>query len=63
MCIRDSNLARHLKIDPEAALAGTNRKFIKRFNYIERQLKAKGRGLSEADLDEFEHYWIEAKSL
>ena len=57
------NLARHLKIDPEAALAGTNRKFIKRFNYIERQLKAKGRGLSEAGLDELEGYWIEAKSI
>ena len=56
------NLARHLKIDPEAALAGTNRKFIKRFNYIERRLRADGRALSEANLDELECYWIEAKS-
>ena len=57
------NLARHLKIDPEAALAGTNRKFIKRFNHIERQLRAENRTLTEADLDELERYWVEAKSL
>ena len=57
------NLARHLKIDPEAALAGTNRKFVKRFNYIERQLKAKNRTLSEANLEELEALWIEAKTI
>ena len=56
------NLARHLKIDPEAALAGTNRKFIDRFNYIERQLRSKDRVLSDAHLDELEALWIEAKS-
>ncbi|MEP3631204.1 MAG: nucleoside triphosphate pyrophosphohydrolase [Hyphomicrobiales bacterium] len=57
------NLARHLKIDPEAALAGTNRKFIKRFNHIERQLRAENRTLTEADLNELERYWVEAKSI
>jgi len=57
------NLARHLKIDPEAALAGTNRKFVKRFNYIEQQLRIKSRTLSEADLDELEALWVEAKSI
>ena len=57
------NLARHLKIDPEAALSGTNRKFIKRFNCIEAQLRAQNRTLSEANLDELENLWVDAKLL
>ena len=40
-----ANLARHLKVDPEAALRAANAKFIRRFNFIEAALKAEGRTL------------------
>jgi ATP diphosphatase len=55
------NFARHLKVDPEAALSGTNEKFRSRFHYIERSLVARGRTLSDASLDEMEALWQEAK--
>jgi nucleoside triphosphate diphosphatase len=56
-----ANLARHLKVDPEAALRGTNAKFERRFRAIERALGDDGRSLQEADLDEMERLWTEAK--
>jgi nucleoside triphosphate diphosphatase len=56
-----ANLARHLDVDPEAALAATNAKFVRRFGHIEQGLAAKGRPLQEASLDEMEALWIEAK--
>ena len=56
-----ANLARHLKVDPEAALRGTNAKFERRFRTIERTLAGRGRSLQDADLDEMERIWIEAK--
>ncbi|MGB8602126.1 MAG: MazG family protein, partial [Rhizomicrobium sp.] len=56
-----ANLARHLKVDPEKALRGANAKFIRRFNYIERNVKAQGRRLEQASLDEMEALWQEAK--
>ncbi len=52
------NLARKLDIDPEFALDRTIKKFIKRFNFIENELKEK---LFTADLDEMEFYWQKAK--
>lgn len=55
------NFGRHLKLDPEAALMGTNEKFRSRFHYIERSLAAQGRSLGEATLDEMEALWQEAK--
>lgn len=55
------NFGRHLKLDPEAALMGTNEKFRSRFHYIERSLAAKGRKFGEATLDEMEALWQEAK--
>jgi len=55
------NLARHLKIDPEAALSGTNHKFRSRFHYIERELVAQGRTLEAASLEEMEALWQQAK--
>ena len=55
------NLGRHLKIDPEAALAGTNEKFRGRFHHVERALEAAGRTLEEATLDEMEALWQQAK--
>lgn len=58
-----SNLARHLQIDPDMALSGTNAKFIRRFTYIEAQLAAKGRTLSSSSLSEMDELWDEAKRL
>ena len=52
------NLARRLEIDPEFALDRTIKKFIKRFNFIEDELKDK---IFSADLDEMEYYWQKAK--
>ncbi len=56
-----ANLARHLGIDPEAALAATNLKFRRRFEHIERRLKENGQTLDQATLDEMERLWVEAK--
>jgi tetrapyrrole methylase family protein / MazG family protein len=55
------NLARHLDVEPETALKTTNRKFRKRFKYIEDHLKTNGRTLEEADLAEMDALWNEAK--
>lgn len=57
-----ANLARHLDIDPEKALRGTNSKFQRRFEAIEAGLAAKGRSVRDARLDEMEALWIEAKA-
>ena len=56
-----SNLARHLKIDPESALRRTNAKFERRFRRIESLLKEQGRIPVEADLAEMEALWNQAK--
>ncbi|MDB5365646.1 MAG: MazG family protein [Rhodospirillales bacterium] len=56
------NLARHLKIDPEAALRGTNGKFERRFRFIEDRLAAEGRRPDGATLDEMEMLWQRAKT-
>ncbi|MGQ3354733.1 MAG: nucleoside triphosphate pyrophosphohydrolase [Phreatobacter sp.] len=55
------NLARHLDVDPEAALRGTNAKFERRFAAIEAALAAEGRGPAEASLAEMDALWNEAK--
>ncbi|HLL14320.1 MAG TPA: nucleoside triphosphate pyrophosphohydrolase [Pyrinomonadaceae bacterium] len=57
-----TNIARHLTVEPEAALKLTNRKFRRRFRHIERGLEARGRTLDAATLDEMETLWLEAKS-
>jgi ATP diphosphatase len=57
-----ANLARHCRVDPEAALRSTNDKFEKRFRYVEGQLAAQGRKPAEATLEEMEALWQEAKS-
>jgi uncharacterized protein YabN with tetrapyrrole methylase and pyrophosphatase domain len=57
-----ANLARHLKIDPEAALRATNEKFERRFRHVERRLKTSGRSPESASLDEMEALWQEAKA-
>ncbi|MDH3195282.1 MAG: nucleoside triphosphate pyrophosphohydrolase [Hyphomicrobiales bacterium] len=56
-----ANLARHLKIEPEAALRRTNAKFRRRFGYIEERLRASGQSLDAASLDEMEALWQAAK--
>ncbi len=56
------NLARHLDVEPETALKRTNRKFRERFRFIEKELKANGRTLEDASLDEMDGLWEKAKS-
>lgn len=56
-----ANLARHLEIDPEGALAAANLKFRRRFAAVEAGLAASGRNLAEASLDEMEAEWQAAK--
>lgn len=55
------NAARLYKINPENALEKCNRKFIRRFNYVESALAKDGRKLSDASLDEMDKLWNEAK--
>jgi MazG family protein len=56
-----ANLARHLEVDPEAALAGANLKFRRRFAAVEAGLAARGRRLEDATLEEMDELWEEAK--
>lgn len=55
------NYARFLDINPEEALERTNKKFIKRFQYLETEAKNAGKNLSEMSLAEMDKYWNEAK--
>lgn len=55
------NYARFLKINPEDALERTNKKFIKRFQYLEKVSKKMNKPLSEMTLSEMDTYWNEAK--
>jgi len=57
------NIARHLALDPEQALRKTNRKFRRRFQWIEEQLRASGRGPGEASMEELDALWQQAKRL
>jgi ATP diphosphatase len=56
------NLARHVKVDPESVLRGTNRKFVRRFAAIERALAAQGKSPREATLAEMDALWDAAKA-
>tara|TARA_B110000483_G_scaffold58681_1_gene73264 strand:+ start:1313 stop:2086 length:774 start_codon:yes stop_codon:yes gene_type:complete len=57
------NYARFLNINPENALERTNKKFIKRFQYLEKKAKGLQKSLSEMTLAEMDVYWDEAKNL
>lgn len=57
-----ANLARHLDIDPEAALRAANDKFTRRFRFIEAALAADGRTPSDSDLAEMDALWNQAKA-
>ena len=56
-----TNIARHLNVEPEAALKLTNRKFRRRFGYIERKLRERSQPFDATTLDEMESLWQEAK--
>lgn len=56
------NYARFLNLNPEDALEKTNRKFIRRFQYIEQQAKANNQKITDLSLDTMESYWQEAKT-
>ena len=55
------NIARYLTLDPESALRKTNRKFRRRFEYVEDKLREQGRKPADATLDEMELLWQESK--
>lgn len=57
------NYARFLDINPENALERTNKKFIKRFQYLEHKAKEKGKTLKEMTLAEMDVFWEEAKKV
>ena len=57
------NYARFLKVNPEDALERTNKKFIARFQYLERKAAESGKSLRDMTLDEMETYWQEAKGV
>lgn len=58
-----ANVARHLKIDPEACLRGANQKFIRRFTHIETRLAERGSSPAQSTLEEMDLLWDEAKFL
>ena len=57
------NYARFLKINPENALEKTNKKFTKRFQYLEEKTKESGKTLKEMSLEEMDRFWQQAKSV
>jgi XTP/dITP diphosphohydrolase len=57
------NYARFLGINPEDALEKTNKKFIKRFQYLETESAKDGKQMGEMTLEEMDVYWNRAKSI
>lgn len=57
------NLARRFDVEPETALKKTNRKFRRRFKFIESELKRLGKSFENSDLKEMDSFWNEAKKL
>jgi MazG family protein len=58
-----TNIARHMQVEPEAALKLTNRKFRRRFRYIEEKLRERNQTFETTTLDEMESLWQEAKEI
>ena len=56
------NIARYLSLDPESALRKTNRKFKRRFQWMEDRLHESGRSAEQASMDELESLWQQAKA-
>ncbi|MEW7280747.1 nucleoside triphosphate pyrophosphohydrolase [Aquimarina sp. 2201CG1-2-11] len=57
------NYARFLKVNPEDALERTNKKFVKRFQYLESKAKEKNKSLNDMTLAEMDVFWEEAKNI
>ena len=57
------NFARFIGVNPENALEKTNKKFINRFQYLEKAVKKEGKKLSEMTLSEMDVYWEQSKKL
>jgi ATP diphosphatase len=57
-----ANLARHMAVDPEAALRSANEKFQRRFAHIEARLAERGRTAAQSSLDEMDALWNEARA-
>ena len=57
-----ANLARHLHIDPEAALRDANAKFTRRFHYVEDRARADGVAMADAGLERLDGYWNEIRA-
>jgi nucleoside triphosphate diphosphatase len=57
------NIARYLSVDPESALRKTNKKFRRRFSWMEDRLREQDRTLEQATLEEMEALWQQAKTL
>jgi len=57
------NYARFINIDPEEALERTNKKFIRRFQYLETESAKDGKNIGEMTLDEMDVYWERAKQI
>lgn len=55
------NVARFYKFNPEEALFGTNQKFLRRFSYVENQVRASGKNFEDFELMELDQFWNEAK--
>ena len=51
------NIARYVGVDPESSLKQTNRKFRRRFQYVESKLKERGKKIEEAPMEEMESLW------
>lgn len=57
------NFSRFIKVDPESALERTNKKFIKRFRYLESEAEKNGESLEELTLEQMDVYWNRSKEL
>ena len=58
-----ANVARHLEIDPEAAMRGANEKFRRRFRYIEQRLAERGKTPAQSTLEEMDAIWDQVRAL
>lgn len=56
-----ANIARRMEVNPEEALQATNRKFKRRFEYVEKRLRSEGRDFADSSLAEMDRLWNEAK--
>jgi XTP/dITP diphosphohydrolase len=57
------NYARFINVDPESALERTNKKFIKRFQYLENEAKKNGESLKDMTLEQMDVYWMRSKDI